>query len=243
VDQRPTRRYRTAGRSLRLFRSFLIEQTDPDRFYGDLAADTVALLAPHTDLQGASVLDVGAGPRQFAGAFAAAGARYVGLDVSVGDLAAAAAPDVVGVGERLPFADQSLDVVMSSNVMEHVPRPGAVAREMVRVVRPGGLVVVSYTAWASPWGGHETSPWHVFGGEYAARRYERVNGRAPKNRYGESMYAARVGDGVRWARSQPDLVVEELSPRYHPDWARYVVEVPVLREVATWNLMMVLRRR
>ena len=243
MNQRPTRRYRTAGRSFRLFRSFLVEQTDPDRFYGDLAVDTVALLAGHADLNGASVLDVGAGPRQFAAAFGAAGARYVGLDVIVGDLAAAATPDVTGVGERLPFADGSLDIVMSSNVMEHVPRPGAVAREMVRVVRPGGLVFVSYTAWASPWGGHETSPWHVFGGEYAARRYQRVHGHPPKNRFGESMYAARVGDGVRWARSQPDLVVEELAPRYHPDWARLVVEVPGLREVATWNLMMVLRRR
>jgi SAM-dependent methyltransferase len=243
VNQRPTRRYRTAGRSLRLFRSFLVEQTDPERFYGDLAADTVELLAGYTDLQGTSVLDVGAGPRQFAAAFGAAGARYVGLDVTVGDLSAAAVPDVVGVGERLPFADASIDVVMSSNVMEHVARPGAVAREMVRVTRPGGLVFVSYTAWASPWGGHETSPWHVFGGEYAALRYERENGRPPKNLYGESRFAARVGDGVRWARSQPDLVVEELSPRYHPDWARFVVEVPVLREVATWNLMMVLRRR
>jgi SAM-dependent methyltransferase len=243
VNQRPTRRYRTAGRSLRLFRSFLVEQTDPERFYGDLSDDTVALLSGYTRLTGASVLDVGAGPRQFAAAFDAAGARYVGLDVAVGDLADAAAPDVVGVGERLPFADASLDVVMSSNVMEHVRRPGAVAREMVRVVRPGGLVFISYTAWASPWGGHETSPWHVFGGEYAARRYQRVHGRPPKNRFGSSMFAARVGEGVRWARSQPDLVVEELSPRYHPDWARAVVEVPVLREVATWNLMMVLRRR
>lgn len=220
-----------------------MEQTDPDRFYGDLADDTVALLSGHTRLAGSTVLDVGAGPRQFAAAFDGAGARYVGLDVAVGDLTDAAAPDVVGVGERLPFADSSLDVVISSNVMEHVPRPGVVAREMVRVVRPGGLVFISYTAWASPWGGHETSPWHAFGGEYAARRYERRHGHPPKNQFGTSMFAARVGDGVRWARAQPDVVVAELAPRYHPDWARAVVEVPVLREVATWNLMMVLRRR
>jgi len=70
-----------------------------------------------------------------------------------------------------------------------------------------------------------------------------MNTSPPKNRFGTSMFAARVGDGIHWARTQEDLVVEELAPRYHPDWARAVVEVPVLREVATWNLMMVLRRR
>ena len=43
--------------------------------------------------------------------------------------------------------------------------------EMVRVTRPGGTVFVSFTPWWSPWGGHETAPWHYLGGEYARRRY------------------------------------------------------------------------
>ena len=116
-------------------------------------------------------------------------------------------------------------------------------RELLRVVRPGGLVFISYTAWSSPWGGHETSPWHFLGGEYAARRYERTVGRPPKNRYGETMFPTRVADGLRWARSQPDAWLIEAAPRYHPDWATFVVDLPGVREVATWNLMMVLRRR
>lgn len=243
MHQRPTRRYRTAGRSLALFRSFLVEQSDPVRFYGDLAADTIQIVSAHEPLAGRSVLDVGAGPRQFAAAFRAVGASYVGLDVAVGDLSAQSAPEVVGQGEQLPFADGSVDIVVSSNVMEHVPRPGVVGREMLRVVRPGGLVLISYTAWASPWGGHETSPWHLLGGEYAARRYERVHGHPPKNRFRESMFATRVGDGLRWARSLEEATLVEAIPRYHPDWAGWVVEVPGLREVASWNLLMVLRRR
>ena len=48
--------------------------------------------------------------------------------------------------------------------------------EMARVVRPGGLVYCSYTLWLSPWGGHETSPWHFLGGHRAARRYEQRHG-------------------------------------------------------------------
>jgi len=226
-----------------MFRSFLVEQTEPEVFYTDLARDTVQILSHQEPLDGRLVLDVGAGPAQFAREFAAAGARYVALDVDAHELDGAPQPAIQARGERLPLADGSVDIAMSSNVMEHVRGPGLVGRELVRVVRPGGLVVISYTSWLSPWGGHETSPWHYLGGEYAARRYERVHGRPPKNRFGRTMFPTSVRDGLRWARTQPDAWLIEAVPRYHPDWACSVVDVPGLREVATWNLLMILRRR
>ncbi len=240
----PTRRYRTLGRSVRLFRSFLVEQTDPERFYTDLAQDTAELIRHHEPLVGRTVVDVGAGQPAFPRAFAAAGARYVAVDTD-----RKALHDVAGTtrlqarGEALPLDDGVADIVLSSNVMEHVPVPAALADEMLRIARPGGLVVISYTSWASPWGGHETSPWHWLGGDYAARRYTRKHGRPPKNRYGETLHPTRVSDGLRWARAREDAWLVEAVPRYHPDWAGVVSEVPGLREVATWNLLLVLRRR
>jgi SAM-dependent methyltransferase len=39
----------------------------------------------------------------------------------------------------LPFADRSFDVVLSGGLLEHFREPGVVIREMVRVLRPGGL--------------------------------------------------------------------------------------------------------
>lgn len=240
----PRRRYRTTARSIRLFRSFLQEQTRPDLFYRDLAEDTIATLAEWTDLAGRLVVDVGSGPRQFAEAFQEVGARYVGLDVDVHTAGSGVdASAVAGVGEHLPFADASADVIMSSNVMEHVRRPGDVAAEMLRVARPGGVVLISYTAWYSPWGGHETSPWHYLGGGRAARRYERRVGTPPKNVYGTSMFAAHVGPGVRWAERQEGVDLLLVAPRYHPSWASWVVRLPLVREVLTWNLLLVLRKR
>jgi len=53
----------------------------------------------------------------------------------------------------------------------------------------------------------------------------------------------RVGAALRWARTCPDADLITALPRYHPWWARWVVRVPVLREVVTWNLVLVLRRR
>ena len=229
---------------MNLFRSFLVEQTDPERFYTDVANDTIALITRHEPLEGRMVLDVGAGQEQFGRRFVDRGARYVAVDLERESLSPGPGNGaVMGRGEHLPFPDGFADIVMSNNVMEHVTRPGVLCDEMLRVVKPGGLLFISYTAWASPWGGHETSPWHLFGGHYARRRYERKHLHPPKNRFGETMHAATVAGGLRWAKAQRGAVLVEAAPRYHPDWADVLLEVPGVREVLSWNLMLVLRRR
>ena len=57
-------------RSVRLFRSFLTEQTDPVGFYSLIAEDAVALMSRHVDLEGALVADFGGGPGFYSQAFA-----------------------------------------------------------------------------------------------------------------------------------------------------------------------------
>jgi len=233
-------------RSATLLRAFRLEQTEPAVFYGAVARDAVSLLRRHGPLVDRLVLDVGAGPVQFAQAFAAARARYVALDADPAALRAsrpAGTAVLAGRGERLPVRDGSVDVCFSSNLVEHVPAPWRFADELVRVTRPGGLVVVSYTNWLSPWGGHECSPWHYLGGYRATERYGRRYGRLPKNRYGIGLFPVSVIDGLRWARRHPGLDLLDARPRYLPAWARPVLRVPGVREVVTWNLWLVLRRR
>ena len=150
---------------------------------------------------------------------------------------------VAGDGNRLPMPDGTFDVAFSSNVLEHVPDPGRFLDEMVRVTRPGGIIYLSYTAWFSPWGGHETAPWHYLGGHRAARRYERRHGRPPGNLFGSSLFACHVGPTLRMARAHRGVDVVAALPRYYPDWMRWLIEVPALRELVTWNLLLVLRRR
>jgi SAM-dependent methyltransferase len=236
----------TLKRSITLFRAFLREQSDPDLFYGTLARDSVDQLCRHVALDGATVLDVGGGPGYFADAFRGAGATYVGLEPDAGEMAARGEPEpgtVRGSGEALPVRTAAVDVCYSSNVLEHVRSPWAMTAEMVRVTRPGGTVFLSFTPWLSPHGGHETGPWHYLGGHRARRRYRRRTGHEPKNRYGQSLFPVSVGAALRWARSHPDVEVVAAYPRYHPWWATWVVAVPGLREVASWNLAVVMRRR
>ena len=51
--------------------------------------------------------------------------------------------DVLGVAERLPFADESFEGALSLEVLEHVRDPFAVASEIARVVKPGGTIYIA----------------------------------------------------------------------------------------------------
>jgi len=239
----------TLRRTWTLFRAFQVEQTDPDRFYSLLADDSVRQLSSWTPLAGRRLLDVGGGPGYFGAAFRRAGATYASVDADLGELSAAGKPGpgtVLGSSLALPVHDNAVDVCYSSNVLEHVPEPERMADEMVRVTRPGGVVFLSWTTWLSPWGGHETSPWHYLGGRHAARRFTRRNGRAPKNEYGRTLFAVsarRMRGWVRRAEAAHRVNLLDALPRYHPRWAHWVAAVPGVREVACWNYVLVLEVR
>lgn len=232
-------------RSAWLFRLFLSEQTDPERFYAGVAQDTVRQVEDYDDLHGRTVLDIGGGPGHFTAAFRASGATCLLIEPDRGELLAGRAKPrwaVLGDGLRLPVRDGAADITFSSNVLEHVREPLRLIDEMVRATRPGGLIYVAFTNWYSPWGGHELSPWHYLGAGLAQRRYTRRHGRAPKNLPGTGLFPLHIGPTLRALRSRTDAEIVDALPRYYPRWCRPVLRVPGVREVATWNLLVVLRR-
>jgi SAM-dependent methyltransferase len=225
--------------------AFRQEQSDPDRFYRLIATDTVRLVGEFGDLSGSRVIDVGSGPGDLAEAFRDAGAWTIAADVDFGEMHCRERDlelAVVADGSTLPFRDATFDAAVSSNVLEHVSNPLDLVREMARIVRPGGLVFVNFTAWFSPWGGHETAPWHYLGGERALRRYVRVHGAPPKNCFGSTLFPLRVNEFMRDIRRLDTLEVIDAFPRYFPRWTRGLLKIPGVREVATWNLAVALRR-
>lgn len=60
----------------------------------------------------------------------------------------------------MPFDDASFDVVVSCDVLEHVPDDERAAREMARVLRPGGLMVVTAPAHMWLWSDHDEALSH-----------------------------------------------------------------------------------
>ena len=113
-----------------------------------LRARAIAQLAP----AGATVCDVGTGTGVLAKELAQLGMRVVAVDHAPRRLEAARAAFEKeglsnvelrgGEAQALPLADGEVDAAFAHMVLHYVPQPGEAIREMARVVRPGGRVVL-----------------------------------------------------------------------------------------------------
>jgi SAM-dependent methyltransferase len=107
--------------------------------------ETVARMAAMVRLDG-RVLDDGCGNGfLFDSGVASSATSLVGIDLSRGMLAKArkhGARLVRGDSTRLPFAAGSFDTVFARSLLHHLPEPAAGVREIARVLRPGGEMVV-----------------------------------------------------------------------------------------------------
>ncbi|MFW5785198.1 MAG: class I SAM-dependent methyltransferase [Chitinispirillaceae bacterium] len=61
---------------------------------------------------------------------------------------------IAGFGEKIPFSNDSFDIVYSLNVLEHTDNPARVLQESFRVLRPGGLLYFTFPNYMSFYEGH-----------------------------------------------------------------------------------------
>jgi SAM-dependent methyltransferase len=118
--------------------------------------EEVARILEGVTLDGATILDLGCGTggADFAIAELSATATIVGVDVSVALVEQARArAHARGLAARvqfepvrpgpLPFADARFDVVFSKDALIHIPDKAAICGEILRVLRPGGMLAAS----------------------------------------------------------------------------------------------------
>jgi ubiquinone/menaquinone biosynthesis C-methylase UbiE len=109
---------------------------------------------------GLRVLEVACGRGGFVRELARAGARVTGCDFSFSALGVAhakllaagsreSAGLVQGDAQSLPFADAAFDLVVSCETIEHVPSADSAVREMHRVTRPGGKLLLTTPNYAN----------------------------------------------------------------------------------------------
>jgi SAM-dependent methyltransferase len=127
-----------------LYRHHLTRRTEA--FTSPLEPDWLLQRHLDRDLSGAlarfacgRVLDVGCGGRPYERRMPA-GARYVGVDVPA---SRASRPDCWALAEGLPFAAGSFDLVLCTQVLEHLPDPASATKELARVLRPGGVLALT----------------------------------------------------------------------------------------------------
>jgi SAM-dependent methyltransferase len=104
----------------------------------------VRFLAPRLARMSGKVLDVGCGEMPFR-SLLPADASYTGIDVaSAQAFGMGSNPDIVAFdGRVIPFPDASFDHVLCTEVLEHVEAPTGLIGEMLRVLRPGGTILVT----------------------------------------------------------------------------------------------------
>jgi SAM-dependent methyltransferase len=113
--------------------------------------DLIALL-PRSQREGEVCLEFGCGDGQARHLIEEYGYRWVGIDMTGDGMA------VRCDGHRLPFADESFSLVVSVAVFEHLYDPFAAAREVARVLKPGGIFLGT-TAFLEPF--HANSYFHM----------------------------------------------------------------------------------
>src|SRR5258708_14108352 len=121
-------------RGMDLVRPSLRDSTYLDcRRRAEIIAEEAAKLPPVKNL-----LDVGGEGKPYACFFGGRVANHYVLDVAPAD-----SVDIVGDARIMPFADASMDVVLITQVLEHIPEPIAVIGEIRRVLKPGGTLLLS----------------------------------------------------------------------------------------------------
>jgi len=187
------------------------------------AEEAAAFLLPELR-PGMRLLDVGCGPGSITRGLAErlAPGQVIGLDLSRDTLATARQDAATrglanlqyheGSVYQLPFPDASFDAVFAHQVLQHLREPGTALREMLRVVRPGGLVAVRDVDWGtvSYW---PTDPWIDRFVEVHLKTWHRNGGEPRMGRQLRALFnAADVTDpqitASLWCYATPGETVE-----------------------------------
>ena len=83
-------------------------------------------------------LDYGAGNAKYKGLIVPHTSEYITFDMVPGEHV-----DVVGDAHKPPFADNLFNTVISTQMLEHVEKPWVVAGEMRRILKPGGICIIT----------------------------------------------------------------------------------------------------
>lgn len=168
------------------------------RVFPRIAFDAIEALVP---LKGALVVDLGAGLGSASVEASERGAIPIAVEPGSGwrelafDRIRATGPGglVAAVGEALPFRDNSIDIVVSLMVLEHVTNPQKVIEEVFRILKPGGvffLACENYLAFREP---HYRVAWLPLMPKRLGAAYLRLRGKPTEFLYDSITYVTRPG--------------------------------------------------
>jgi len=228
----------------RLIRHHL-KHGDDTAFYEMQAEDAVSWMEKKGVILDASVsaLDLGCGHGVFGGSLERKGCQVTYADIEC---------NLVPERSKAPFIQVDLDqeqqadlgtydLIVCSNVYEHLAKPRPFLSQLKTHLRPGGQVYLSWTNWLSPWGGHDFSPFHYLGPHWGPAVYDRLIGKPRIHEPFKTLYPTYIGQTLRWIHSLPGLTVRACVPRYYNEFA-LLTRLPIVREFLTWNTALLIQR-
>lgn len=211
---------------------------DDDVFYNIQAADAIAWLAQRgvPIRSNFKALDLGCGHGIFG-----LHLQRLGGDVTFADQDNYLAPAAKGLNfikvdldnDRLDTLGK-YDLVVCSNVLEHLRNPSHFLSTFHHLLLPHGYLYLSWTNWLSPWGGHEFSPFHYLGATIGPRIYDSISSRQRFHYPHKNLFPTYIGKTLSTLKQNPHVRLNRAVPRYYPELS-IITSIPFFREFATWN--------
>ena len=191
-----------------------------------------------------TVLDLGCGFGHFGGELA-----KLGCQVTLADDNSFVLPEYSKIQFRRIDIDRDnlkeigeYDLVILSNVFEHLSKPDRLLSAMASLLSPRGKFYLSWTPWYSPWGGHEFSPLHYLGARFGYSVYTRILKKPSQHVPYQNLFPTYIGRTLRRIRNDSNLRIVRIAPRYYPEFS-FLMHLPVAREFLAWNCAMLIERR
>ncbi|HEY5530751.1 MAG TPA: class I SAM-dependent methyltransferase [Candidatus Anoxymicrobiaceae bacterium] len=192
---------------------------------------------------GTSALDLGCGYGQLGSEL-----QKKGCLVSFADVEDLLLPDIqpesfsiVDVTRDDLGAIGTYDLVVFSNVLEHISRPDYFIANAHKLLNPGGKLYLSWVNWLSPWGGHHFSGFHYLGPKRGHLVYDRVMKKPRAHTPYVDLFPTSIGATLEMIRMNSELRILTVVPRYYPE-LRFITRIPVLREFLTGNCAILMEK-
>jgi len=229
----------------KLIGGFLMHKGGFPEFYSLQATDAIQWIQKKgvTLNSATTVLDLGCGYGDFGGELAKIGCR-----VTLADDDSYVLPEFTHLPFRRINIDRDelqvlgkYDLVICSNVFEHLSQPDRLLNSMHLLLRPCGKFYFSWTNWYSPWGGHEFSPYHYLGPKLGYRFFAEWLGKSSQHVPYKNLFPTYIGQTLRKIRQNPNVRIRRIAPRYYPELP-FVMHLPVIREFLAWNCAILIEK-
>jgi SAM-dependent methyltransferase len=218
-----------------------------DAYFYQLQADDAVQWIEEAGVQlgpATRVLDLGCGHGVF-------GSRLTrrGCPVTFADERNYLLPELAGAPFRTINLDKDdiaalgeFDLVVCSNVFEHLAKPDRFLGSVHQILAPRGRLYLSWTNWLSPWGGHDWSPLHYLGPRNGQWLYDKVLKKSRNHTIYQNLFPTYIGRTLSHIRQSPHLAILKAAPRYYTELA-WLIRIPVMREFFAWNCALLVGRK